>query len=110
MEEIASEAIAHRHIVAEVDIAHIFDHAVDAFGRLKHLYTLLGAPDNVALHIGPTGHGYSVENREAMYRWFNRATGQGDTATEPAVTIETDETLACTPFLLRRRFISSRQR
>jgi cephalosporin-C deacetylase-like acetyl esterase len=69
----------------------------EAFGRLKHLYTLLGAPDNVALHIGPTGHGYSVENREAMYRWFNRATGQGDTSTEPAVTIETDETLACTP-------------
>ncbi|MBL8826320.1 MAG: prolyl oligopeptidase family serine peptidase, partial [Planctomycetaceae bacterium] len=61
----------------------------EAYERLKHLYTLLGAPDNVALHVGPTGHGYSVENREAMYRWFNRATGNGASSTEPMVTIET---------------------
>ena len=27
------------------------------------------------MFIGPTDHGYSQENREAMYRWFNRATG-----------------------------------
>jgi dienelactone hydrolase len=71
--------------------------AEEAFARLKNLYTLLGAPDNIRLHIGPTGHGYSQENREAMYQWFNRATGISDAEREPALTIEKDETLQCTP-------------
>jgi dienelactone hydrolase len=71
--------------------------AEEAFGRLKRLYTLLEAPDNIRLHIGPTSHGYSQENREAMYRWFNRVTGVSDAEREPALTIENDETLQCTP-------------
>jgi hypothetical protein len=49
------------------------------------------------LFIGPTYHGYSQENREAMYGWFNRATGVTDGNTEPEITIEKDETLYCTP-------------
>jgi dienelactone hydrolase len=69
---------------------------IEAFARLKHLYTLLGKPDNVALQIGPTEHGYSQENREAMYRWFNKVTKISDAQSEPALTIETDETLQCT--------------
>ena len=44
----------------------------EAFARLKRLYGLLGAEENMALFIGPTTHGYTQENREAMYRWFNR--------------------------------------
>ena len=47
----------------------------EAFARLKRLYGLLGAEENIALHVGPTEHGYTQENREAMYRWFNRVTG-----------------------------------
>ncbi len=70
---------------------------LEAFARLKHLYTLLGKPDNVAMQIGPTEHGYSQENREAMYRWFNRVTGISDAQTEPKLTIEKDEVLQCTP-------------
>lgn len=70
--------------------------ALENFGRLKHIYTLLGKPDNVALQIGPTEHGYSQENREAMYRWFNRVTKISDAQTEPALTIEKDEVLQCT--------------
>jgi len=70
---------------------------LEAFARLKHIYTLLGKPENVAMQIGPTEHGYSQENREAMYRWFNRVTGVSDATTEPALTIEKDETLQCTP-------------
>lgn len=69
----------------------------EAFTRLKHLYKLLGAPDNIAMFTGPTGHGYSQENREAMYRWFNRVTKVSDAQSEPAITLEKDETLACTP-------------
>ncbi|HYT74629.1 MAG TPA: prolyl oligopeptidase family serine peptidase, partial [Vicinamibacterales bacterium] len=71
--------------------------AEEAYGRLKRLYELLGAPENVKLFIGPTAHGYSRENREAMYAWFNRATGTAGTAGEPKLTIEKDETLWCTP-------------
>jgi len=69
---------------------------LEAFARLKHIYTLLGKPDNIALQIGPTEHGYSQENREAMYRWFNRVTGISDAQTEPNLTIEKDEVLQCT--------------
>lgn len=69
----------------------------EAFDRLKKLYTLLGKPDNVSLFVGPTDHGYSQENREAMYRWFHRATGAGAVEAEPKITVETDATLQCTP-------------
>jgi len=71
--------------------------SLEAFARLKHLYTLLEKPENIALHIGPTEHGYSQENREAMYRWFNRVTGISDATKEPALTIEKDDVLYCTP-------------
>src|SRR5436190_19972629 len=71
--------------------------SLEAFARLKRLYALLGAADNIQLHIGPTEHGYSRENREAMYRFFNRVTKVSDAEKEPALTIEKDETLQCTP-------------
>lgn len=69
----------------------------EAFARLKQLYTLLGAEENIRLFIGPTTHGYSQENREAMYQWFNKVTQISDAQTEPALTIEKDEDLYCTP-------------
>ncbi len=86
----------------------------ETYSRLRRLYRLLDAEDQVALFVGPTGHGYSQENREAMYSWFNRATGTaaGNTdrqfdgvlrstsdvgfTAEPEITIEKDETLWCT--------------
>jgi hypothetical protein len=71
--------------------------AEEAFRRLQRLYKLLGAPDNIKLFIGPQPHGYSIENREAMYRFFNRATGVSKATTEPVLTIEKDETLWATP-------------
>ena len=70
--------------------------AEEAYRRLKKLYSLLGAEDNIRLFIGPTDHGYSQENREAMYQWFNRATRVSDARSEPKLTIEKDETLWCT--------------
>jgi cephalosporin-C deacetylase-like acetyl esterase len=68
-----------------------------AYGRLRRLYGLLGREQNISLFIGPGYHGYSQESREAMYRWFNRATGISDATTEPSLTIEKDETLWCAP-------------
>jgi dienelactone hydrolase len=71
--------------------------ALEAYRRLKRLYGLLGVEDNIKLFIGPTEHGYSQENREAMYQWFNQATRVSDARTEPTLTIEKDETLWCSP-------------
>lgn len=69
----------------------------EAYRRLRHLYKLLGAEDNVKLHVGPTGHGYTIENREAMYQFFNKATGVSDAKTEPKLTIEKDADLFAAP-------------
>lgn len=91
--------------------------AQEAYGRLKKLYKLLGAEENVALFVGPSTHGYSQENREAMFSWFDRATGKvskdaGDATQfkgvlrtaadlaftpEPKIVLEEDKTLWCTP-------------
>ncbi len=69
----------------------------EALGRLKHLYELLGHKQNVSMFAGPTPHGFSQENREAMYGWFNKATANEQGSIEPDLTIEEDETLWCTP-------------
>ncbi len=71
--------------------------ATEAYERLKRLYGLLGAEENIAMSAGPTYHGYTQENREAMYRWFNRHTGVSDATSEPKLVIEKDEELWCTP-------------
>jgi len=71
--------------------------AREAYLRLKRLYKLLGKEENISLFVGPTYHGFSQENREAMYECFNQATGISDDSKEPKLTIEKDETLWCTP-------------
>ncbi|MBN2594278.1 MAG: acetylxylan esterase [Sedimentisphaerales bacterium] len=71
--------------------------AEEAYQRLGHLYGLMGAKENIGLFIGPGYHGYSQENREAMYKWFNHATGISDMQKEPELVIEKDETLYCAP-------------
>jgi len=68
-----------------------------AYARLRQLYGLLGKEQNVCLFTGPGYHGYTQESREAMYQWFNRATGVSDARAEPNLTIEKDETLWCAP-------------
>jgi cephalosporin-C deacetylase-like acetyl esterase len=68
-----------------------------AYQRLKRLYRLLGAEDNVGHFVGPSYHGYSQENREAMYRWFNRCTGISAVTREPALVLEKEEALWATP-------------
>jgi cephalosporin-C deacetylase-like acetyl esterase len=68
-----------------------------AYDELKSLYRWLDAEDRVALFTGPTGHGYSRENREAMYGWFNRACGSSLSPAEPEIHVEPDEALWCVP-------------
>ena len=69
----------------------------EAFGRLRRLYALLGAPENIRLYVGPGPHGYDRHAREAMYDWFNHAAGVSGASPEPDIVIERDETLWCAP-------------
>lgn len=69
----------------------------EAVGRLQKLYGLLGAEHNAALHVGPNEHGFSQENREAMYNWFAQAIGHPQAVHEPPLALEDDQTLWCTP-------------
>lgn len=71
--------------------------AEEAYARLKPLYTLLGSEQNVQLNVGPGGHSYPKESREAMYAHFNRATKVSSSNTEPELTVEKQEDLWCTP-------------
>lgn len=68
----------------------------ETFARLKHLYKLLGAENNIELSIGPGYHGYSQFNREAMYRFFNKASKMPGTSKEPPINLEKNEVLLCT--------------
>lgn len=70
--------------------------SAETYERLKHLYTLLGKPENIQLHIGPDPHGYTQPNREAMYRFFGKAAGLAAHDKEPVMKIETDADLQCT--------------
>ncbi|HPA18667.1 MAG TPA: prolyl oligopeptidase family serine peptidase [Verrucomicrobiae bacterium] len=70
--------------------------AREAHARLRQLYRLLGHEDRIGLYVGPGPHGYAKDGREAMYRWFNGATGISDAQSEPELTIEKDEALQCT--------------
>ncbi len=69
----------------------------EAHERLRRLYSLLGNSEGTKLHIGPNYHGYSQENREAMYRFFHGITRVSNADKEPELLIEKDETLWCTP-------------
>jgi len=68
-----------------------------AHSRLRRLYGLLGNEEDISLFVEEGGHGYTQKSREAMYRWFNRATHVSNAQTEPNLTIEKDETLWCAP-------------
>jgi cephalosporin-C deacetylase-like acetyl esterase len=70
--------------------------SAETYERLKHIYTLLGKPENIQLHTGPDPHGYSQPNREAMYRFFGKVTGLGGHEKEPMLTVENDADLQCT--------------
>lgn len=48
---------------------------LETYNQVKKVYALLGAEENVQCFIGPTNHGYSIENREAMYGFFTKHAG-----------------------------------
>ncbi len=70
---------------------------INAYQELNKLYWLLNAQTNVDLFIGSGTHGYSKDNREAMYKWFNTHTGISNAREEPALQLEKEKTLWCAP-------------
>lgn len=71
--------------------------SIETYERLRPLWRLLGAEQNLRLFIGPNEHGYTQPNREAMYGFFNEQTRIAEGSTEPTLTIEEDEVLLATP-------------
>ncbi|MFP6584509.1 MAG: prolyl oligopeptidase family serine peptidase [Candidatus Hydrogenedentota bacterium] len=69
----------------------------ETFAQMQHIYSLLGNRDQIGFFAGKGPHGYTQDNREAMYRWFNAITKISDAQSEPTITIEDDKTLRCTP-------------
>ncbi len=69
----------------------------EALARQQSLYRLFGQESNARLFIGPSYHGFTQENREAMYRFFNSITQISTATTEPPIEIEKDETLWAVP-------------
>ena len=68
----------------------------ETYERAKKVYELLGAGENLQFFIGPTYHGYSIENREAMYKFFNRHAGvDADGKESPDKVVLTAEETYC---------------
>lgn len=53
-----------------------------SFEEIRKVYRLLGAEENVECFIGPRNHGYHIENREAMYKFFLTHAGLKGTSKE----------------------------
>ncbi len=70
---------------------------VEAYQEAKRIYSLLGAADKIELFIGPDSHGYSLANRKAMYKFFNRIAAVKATNSEPTIKICTEANLHCAP-------------
>lgn len=71
-----------------------------AYRELRRVHSLLGSPDTAQCFIGPTTHGYSIHNREAMYRFFMQHAGLSGRAREPKIAALTE---ADTWAVLRRK-------
>ena len=91
--------LAPRPLILLTQRADYFDQrgSQEAFRQLRRVYRLLGAEDNVRIQVGPQGHGYSIENREAMYGFFVKHTGLPGSPREPKLTARADDELAAAP-------------
>lgn len=69
--------------------------ALEAFDRLRRVYQLLGAENNLDYYVGPSVHGYWQGGREAMYAFFSRHAAVEASAREPMVTLEDPDILRC---------------
>lgn len=69
----------------------------EAFAELKNVYRLLGAEDQVELFIGPTTHGFSPHNQQAMLTFFHKHAGLPGIAADITPKPMSESDLACCP-------------
>ena len=69
----------------------------EIYEELKHIYTLLGYPDNVRLTVGPVSHGYSPHLREASYKFFNDTFGLSGEQCDTKEPMLSEAEMRCTP-------------
>lgn len=62
-----------------------------AYEDLKKIYGILGREDDIALFVGPHGHGYHPENQRAMVRFFAHHAGLESTEDLGTETLEEKE-------------------
>ena len=67
------------------------------YEELRRLYRIVGAEENVQMFVGPTNHGYHLENREAMYGFFMTHAGVAGRKKEKELPVEPEETLYASP-------------
>jgi len=70
---------------------------LEAYEEIKHIYSLLGAKDNIRLSFGPDNHGYTQTNRESMYRFFNEFANMKKDDKEPEIKACETAELQCAP-------------
>ncbi|MFA6104648.1 MAG: acetylxylan esterase [Victivallaceae bacterium] len=71
--------------------------AREAYEEVRHIYSLLGAKDNIRLAVGPDSHGYTLPNREFMYRFFNEFARVRKDDREPEINACETIELQCAP-------------
>lgn len=69
----------------------------ETFEKCRKVYKLLGAEDNLQYFIGPVNHGYSVENRFAMYEFFHKHAAAAQVTEEAEISFPPKAELNCTP-------------
>ena len=73
----------------------------ETYEECRKVYALLGAEENLQLFIGPTNHSYSVENRCAMYEFFDTHAALSNPVITPGneadISVFTAEDYFCTP-------------
>jgi hypothetical protein len=71
--------------------------AREVYEEAKRFYRLYGAEERIGHQVGPGGHGVPQVNREGIYAWFQRWLGKPGDPKEPAIQVDSPETLRCTP-------------
>ena len=67
-------------------------YTVKAAEEMKRIFSLLGKKNNADVFIGPTVHGYSIENRQAMVTFFMKHAGiKGDAKKETIIEVTEKE-------------------
>ncbi|MCK5843311.1 MAG: acetylxylan esterase, partial [Victivallales bacterium] len=72
-------------------------HALIAAEEMKKVHSLLGKKKTAEVFIGPTVHGYSIENRQAMVAFFMKQVGIKGDASDEKLEILPQEDLNATP-------------